>query len=111
MRRSELFDRCVYSIEKLLTDKKLSLKSVDCTPQTYFVNHTITNTKICSGIAVSTVEGEAGMITRAWGIAFTNPDYPLRCTDIHSSYYGESVALDKLWRELEKLNQNVRKNN
>lgn len=102
MRKSELFDRCIYSIDKLLSEQKLSLKFKDISPQVYYANHTIAGAKLCSGICVSTVEGEAGLITRAWGIAFTNADYPLRCTDIHTSYYGESVALDKLFRELEK---------
>jgi hypothetical protein len=105
MRKSELFDRCVYDIDKLLSEHKLqvNLPLVVCTPQIYYANHIIAGAKVCSGICVSTVEGEAGLITRAWGIVFTNPDYPLRCTEIQSSYYSESVALDKLWRELQKI--------
>ena len=94
MRKSELFDRCVYQIDKLRTDRKLSLKPIipDSAPG-----------KLCSGISISTVEGEAGLITRAWGFVFTSVDKPMRVTDIHSSFYGEGVVLDKLWRELEQL--------
>lgn len=97
MKKSELFDRCVYFIDKLRAEHKLSLKSVQSNIALKAPN------KLCSGIAVSTVEGEAGPITRAWGFVFTSPDNPMRVTDIHSSFYGEGVVLDKLWRELEQL--------
>ena len=97
MRKSELFDRCVFFIDKLRTEHKLSMKPIQ--PN---VALTAPN-RLYSGIAVSTVEGEAGLVTRAWGFVFTNPDSPMRVTDIHSSFYGEGVVLDKLWRELEKL--------
>jgi hypothetical protein len=97
MRKSELFDRCVYAIDKLRTNGRLSLKSIIAEPALG------APCKVCSGISVSTVEGEAGLITRAWGFIFTSPDKPMRCTDIHTSFYGEGVVLDKLWRELEKL--------
>ncbi len=98
MRKSELFDRCVYSIDKLRASHKLSLKPIKACPASINAFD-----GLCSGIAVSTVEGEAGLITRAWGFVFIDCDSPMRVTDIHTSYYGEGVALDKLWRELEKL--------
>ena len=94
MRKSELFDRCVYSIDKLRAEHKLSLKPI-------IVEQSLNaSSKLCSGISVSTVEGEAGLITRAWGFVFINCDNPIRCTNIHTSYYGESVVLEKLLREL-----------
>lgn len=102
MRKSELFDRCVSRVEQLLARRKLRLKTYyNEFPQNFFVRER----KIYGGIIVSNSEGEAGIITRAWGIVFINPDDTFRCTDIHTSYYGESVALGKLWLEFEKLEQ------
>lgn len=103
MRKSEIFDRCVYTIEKLLREQKLKLPPPICsTPHFWFAS----GRKIHSGIVISTVEGEAGSITRAWGIVFVDVDRPQRCTNIHTSYYGESVALGKLLDELEKISLN-----
>lgn len=104
MRKSELFDRCVYTIEKLLGERKLHIQPPIATkPHLWFAD----GRQIHSAITISTVEGEAGSITRAWGIVFVDPDKPQRCTMIHTSYYGESVALGKLLTELEKLSLNA----
>jgi hypothetical protein len=93
--KNELFDRCITSLEVRLNERKLSRHKA---PPAYYAN-----AQISVGIALSTIDGEAGTITRAWGFIFNNPDYPLRCTDIHSSYYGEAIALDRLFKELNKL--------
>ncbi len=100
MRKSELFDRCVFQVEELLKKRKLRL----LTRQKQVAQHYFTsNYGIHSGISVSTVETEVGFITRAWAFVFVDVDHPLRCSEIHTSYYGESVALGKLWVELERL--------
>lgn len=97
MRKSEVFDRCVSLIAKRLTERTLNIKHpYICKAQHYFAQ----GTQPVSGIIVSTVDGQAGPITRAWGIVYVNTEYPVRCTEICTSYYGESVALEKLYREL-----------
>lgn len=96
----DLFDKCSCRIAQLLRERKLYIKQpYRCLAQHYFVNY---NTPL-SGVTVSTVEGEAGMLSRAWGIVFIDVDKPQRCTDIHTSYYGESVALGKLFKELKEM--------
>lgn len=100
MRKSELFDKCVHHIEQLLRQRRLYIRNpYRCQAQHYFA----AGLPVYSAIALSTVEGEAGVITRAWGMVFVDPDKPLRCTDVHNSFYGESVALGKLLRELDAI--------
>lgn len=94
MRKSEVFDRCIYSLTEALKTGKIKTKWLtDKGGQTCF--H--------AGITVSSSMGEAGPISRAWGIVFNSPDRPLRCTQVHVSYYGESVVLSKLLEEIEKM--------
>lgn len=95
MRHPELFDRCFSAIEALRLAKKLPIRTCATANKQ--------RTKLCSGIAVSTTDGEAGLITSAWGFVFLSIDHPMRCTEIHTSYYGETVALGKLWQELKKM--------
>lgn len=107
MRKSEIFDRCAYTIDKLLRERKLRIQPpISTKAHVWFAEGRIVH----SGITVSTFEGQAGFITRAWGTVFVDPDRPQRCTSIHTSYYGESVALGKLLDELEKISLTVDNN-
>lgn len=81
MRKSEIYDKCVYEIEQALLWGKFGRFE-------------------CSGVVLSLTEGKAGSISRAWGVVYNDPDKPQRCTEIHTSYYGESVALEKLLKEI-----------
>lgn len=87
MRKSEVYDRCVYEIQKATLSGK-------------FPNM---NSHKSSGIFLSSTDGEAGPISRAWGCVFTDTDELVRCTEVHTSYYGESVSLEKLLKEITKL--------
>jgi len=83
-----------------LATRKLKLSSPLYTyPHLWFAP----GSKIFTGVSVSTTESEAGLVTRAWGIVFTDPAKPQICTKIHNSFYGELFALDKLLQELESL--------
>jgi hypothetical protein len=98
MNKTAIFDQCVSTIEKLLSERKLKIVApISARPQHWFAE----GRQIFSGITVSTVEGEAGIITRVWGIVFVDPTNVKCCTNIHTSYYGESFALQKLLKELQ----------
>jgi hypothetical protein len=48
----------------------------------------------------SVTETKEGLVSRAWGFLFDDPDRTARCTEVHVSYYGESVALERLLKEV-----------
>jgi hypothetical protein len=99
MRNDDMLQRCQAKLEQALLNRQLYVRaSYLCKAQSWFVS----TAKIHTGITISTIEGESGPITRTWGILFIEADKPLRCTEIHSSFYGESVALRKLLQEIEK---------
>ena len=74
MRKSETYDRCVYEMEKRFTAPG----------------------SICqhSGVVLSSSEGEAGQISRAWGITFNNPDLLL---------WGVGSVGKTSWRDYEEM--------
>lgn len=82
MRKSEIYDKCVYEIEQALLWGKFGKFD-------------------SSGVVLSVTEGKAGPVSRAWGIVYNDPDKPERCTEVHVSYYGESVAFGKLLKEIQ----------
>jgi hypothetical protein len=91
MRKSELYDRCVFEINQKLVSGKFG------------------NARYKSaGIALSNTESKDGPVSMCWGILFTDPDRSARCTQIHTSYYSESVALEKLLQEIQYISINVR---
>ena len=93
-----MFDTCSMLLDKLLRERRLFIKSHirGLRAQDYFA----CGLPLHTGITVSTVEGEAGLITRVWGVVFIEPTRPQCCTDIHSSYFGEAQALNRLHEEL-----------
>ena len=98
MTASPLFLTCTEIIERCLAANKLYIKfPYTCKAQFYFAQGITINT----AIVLSSREGKAGPITRAWGIVFTDPDRPIRCTEVHTSYYGELMVLNKLLVELQ----------
>lgn len=93
-------DECLLHLARLLEKGKLYIKHpYTCSVVIYFP----LGSKIHTGIVTSVVEGEAGIITRVWGVTYIDSDKVLRCTDIHTSYYGESVALNKLLDKLKLI--------
>lgn len=97
MLKSEIYNNCSYRLEQLLREHKLKIKTPICEPpQRWFA----WNKHIYTGIVISTIEGEAGIITRVWGVVFVDNDKTFRCTDVHTSFYSDSIALEKLSREL-----------
>ncbi len=86
MRKSEIYDKCVFELEKAYLSGKL--------------NSLLTKGTNSTAVVLSVTEGEAGPISRCWGVVFKDPDTTTRCTEVHVSYYGESVVLEKLLKEI-----------
>jgi hypothetical protein len=83
MRKSEIYDRCVAELQKALSSGKFGRARYKS-----------------SGVALSVTETKEGLVSRAWGFLFDDPDRTARCTEVHVSYYGESVALERLLKEV-----------
>lgn len=92
-----LHNQCVELIQQALLDRKLAIKHPNwCKAHQWFA----AGTTPATAIVVSDSEGKAGVITRVWGIAYVDIDRPVRCTDVHCSFFGTNAALQKLLREL-----------
>ena len=102
---SSIYCECISLLDKLLREGKIDtftlLKTRNKAGER--LNATIKSNN-CSGIVISRADGESGIFSRVWGIVHINPDEVLRCTQIHSSIYGDAIALGKLYRELKSKN-------
>lgn len=102
MNKTELLYKCNLYLTNAIKSKKIKLPPPICEiPQRWFVSNKLINTAIC----ITHTEGNAGLITQAWGIVFVNVDKPIRCTEIHTSFYTDESCLNKLLKELIQFNE------